>query len=138
MEQARRELENIKTAVRQGLITPTTKGLLEEAEANIMRLEAALHAAESKSGHIAALPLQVNDYLNRLHRVSGKDSARARAILQTLVGGVTFKPNEKDLEAILQGNVPGILDLTVTARVVPGGGFRLYQTSAASLDSRKL
>jgi len=35
LDRAREELENIKSAIRQGLITATTKAMLEEAEASL-------------------------------------------------------------------------------------------------------
>jgi len=39
LEQARQDLENIKSAIRQGLITATTKAMLEETEARVARAE---------------------------------------------------------------------------------------------------
>jgi hypothetical protein len=111
LERARQELENIKSAIRQGLITHTTKAMLEETEASVTRLEAAFRATESRDGNVAALPRRIGEYLSRLRGVMGKDPARARTILQKLIGEVTLRPNQNGLEAILRGNLPGILDL---------------------------
>jgi hypothetical protein len=129
LERARQELGNIKSAIRQGLITHTTKAMLEEAEASVTRLEAALHATESRVGNVAALPRRIGEYLSRLHGVIGKDPARARTILQKLIGEVTLKPNQNGLEAILRGNLPGILDLD---RYCTVGAGRASSTEFAS------
>ncbi len=50
-------------------------------------------------------------YKGRLGAAMGEHPAEARSILQKLIGEVTLKPNHKGLEAILRGNLPGILDL---------------------------
>ena len=62
-------------------------------------------------------------YLNRLHGVMGKDPARARMILQKLIGEVSLKLNQEGLEAILQGNLPGILDLDRYCTIGAGRGI---------------
>jgi len=123
LARANQELDNIKSAIRQGLITSATKAMLEEAEASVTRLEAALHASESKVGDVAALSRRIGEYLNSLHQVMGKDSARARTILQRLIGEVTLKPNQKGLEAILRGNLSGILDLDRYCTIGAGRGI---------------
>ncbi len=46
LEKTRRELEHVKTAIRKGALTPTTKAMLEEAEEEIAPLEAALDAPQ--------------------------------------------------------------------------------------------
>ncbi len=51
----------------------------------------------------------------------GKHPAEARSILQKLIGEVTLKPNHKGLEAILQGNLQGILDLDCYCTIGAGG-----------------
>ena len=40
LAQARKELENIQTAIRRGILTPTTRDMLTETEERIARLEA--------------------------------------------------------------------------------------------------
>ncbi len=124
LDKALRELENIKSAIRQGLITNTTKAMLEEIETTVTKLEGALHASESKVGNIAALPRRIGEYLNDLHHAMGKDAARTRTILKKLIGEVTLKPNQNGLEAILRGNLPGILDLDRYCTVGAGRGIR--------------
>jgi len=44
LAQARVELENIASAIRLGIVTPTTKAMLEDAERRITPFEAGLHA----------------------------------------------------------------------------------------------
>lgn len=110
LAQAKKELENIKVAIRQGMVTPTTKAMLEEAEARIAQLEAA-QLPDVSAGKVAVLPSVINGYLKDLRRVLGRDTERARAILRDLLGEITLEPDDKGLVAVLRGNVPGILGL---------------------------
>ncbi len=134
LDRARQELENIKSAIRQGLITPTTKVMLEEAEASVTRLEAVPHASERKVGNIVALPRRIGEYLNNLHQVMGKDPARARTILKKLIGEVTLKPNQGGLEALLRGNLPRILDLDRYCTI--GAGSPILTQPSTVIDRR--
>jgi len=56
LAEARTELENITNAIRQGILTLTTKQMLEEAEQRVAHLEAALKAPATKGGNVSALP----------------------------------------------------------------------------------
>jgi hypothetical protein len=97
--------------------------MLEEAEGKVTRLEAAFHTTHSRAESVADLPHRIGEYLGRLHGVMGKDPARARTILQKLIGEVTLKPNQEGLEAILRGNIPGILDLDRYCTIGAGRGI---------------
>ncbi len=112
LEQARLEREHIKTAIRAGVLTLTTKAMLEEAEGQVARLEAALNAPDMVLRNISVLPRLVEGYLRNLREVMGKDPAHARSILRRLIGEVTLKPNSKGLMAVVRGNLAGILDLS--------------------------
>jgi hypothetical protein len=65
LAKVRTELENIKSAIRQGVITPTTKAMLEEAENRVADLEA-LHRIPATSKNIAYLPNAVEAVSARL------------------------------------------------------------------------
>lgn len=111
LERARRDLENIKSAIRQGSVTATTKAMLEETEARVAQAEAAVREADLSDGKLAVLPALIEHHLRDLQSVVGKEPDRARVILQKLIGDVTLQPNKEGLEAVLRGNVPGILNL---------------------------
>ena len=71
LEQARQDLENIKSAIRQGLITATTKAMLEETEARVARGEAAVREADLPDGKLAVLPKLIEHRLRDLQSVVG-------------------------------------------------------------------
>ncbi len=50
LAKARGELENVKNAIRQGILTPTTKAMLAEAERRVGELESALKASATALG----------------------------------------------------------------------------------------
>lgn len=107
-----RPAEFEQTAIRKGVVTPTTKAMLEEAEGKVARLEAALNAPDAVLRNISVLPRLVEGHLRDLREVMGKDPARARGILRRLIGEVTLRPNSKGLLAVVRGNLAGILDLS--------------------------
>ncbi len=112
LAQARAELGNVMAAIRQGIITPTTKAMLEDAEARVARLETSLvDLPDLPAKAVAVIPSVIAAYLKDLRQVLGRDTERARAILRDLLGEITLKPDDKGLVAVLQGNVPGILGL---------------------------
>ena len=86
LSQARQRLEHIKEAIAQGIITPTTKAMLQETEERVAELEAALQAPAKPA--VAALPVTVKRYLRELKQVLNRDNTRARHILATLIGEV--------------------------------------------------
>ncbi len=63
LAKAERELENIKKAIRQGILTPTTRTMLEEAEKRVGEVESTLKASAAKRGEVAVLPSVVEGYL---------------------------------------------------------------------------
>ncbi len=107
--QARQRLEHIKGAIAQGIVTQTTKAMLEEAEERVAELEAAFQAPAKPS--VVALPVTVERYLSEL-RVLGRDIARARRILANLIGEVILRRHGDRPVAELRGNLQGILGLS--------------------------
>lgn len=111
LARARQDLENIKSAIRQGLVTATTKAMLQEAEARVAHAEAAVREPDLRVPTANAVPGLVRKYLDDLHGLIGREPDRARTILQKLVGEVTLQPTDEGLDAVVRGNIPGILNL---------------------------
>ncbi len=110
LARARQRLEHIKEAIAQGMLTPTTKTMLEEAERDIAELEAALQAPPPKS-KVTFLPSVVETYLKDLRGTLSRDTDKARSLLAKMVGQVTLRRSGDHLVAELRGNLNGLLDL---------------------------
>ncbi len=122
------EIENIKAAIKAGIITPTTKGMLEEAEAERERLLEALDVdlrGLDKIGEF--LPRAAERYrqlVENLGEVTLRDVARARAQIRQLVGGeIRLVPEGHALYAEMRGNYAGLLKLANAIMVVPRRGL---------------
>jgi len=109
MEKARTELENIKSAIRQGIITPTTKTMLEETEKHVANLEALLR--QTPPARIAYLPSVVEACLRDLKATFSTDPDHARALLGRLIGQITLRREGPRLIAEFQGNLVGLLEM---------------------------
>lgn len=110
LSQARKELENIQTAIRQGILTPTTRAMLAETEERIARLEAALQAPAQKS-KIAYLPGVVEACLRDLKGTFDTDPDHPRTLVTKLVGKITLRKKDGRLWAEMQGNLGGLLEV---------------------------
>ncbi len=65
LAEARKELDNIRSAIRQGIFTSTTREMLTETEERIARLEASLHAP-ARQRNVVYLPSLVKACLRDL------------------------------------------------------------------------
>jgi len=130
LDQAQQRLENIKTAIRQGLLTDTTRAMLEETELAVSQGKATLAAVDSGLPTPPVLPQLIERYLGHLRRLVDKDPARARSILAKLIGEVALEPNGKGLVAVLRGNIAGILDLEGRYCAVGAGRGILFERRA--------
>lgn len=110
LSRARCELDNIKGAILLGVVTPTTKQMLEETERRIAELEAALRAPAAPH-RVTILPSVVKEYLRDLKGTLGRDTERARTLLAKLIGHVTLRRDGERLVAELRGNLPGLLGI---------------------------
>lgn len=110
LAQARERLEHIKEAIAQGIITPTTKAMLEEAERCVAELEAPLQTPALKH-KVSVLPTVVESYLKDLRGTLGRDTGRVRSLLAKLVGHVTLRRDGDHLVAEMRGNLPGLLEI---------------------------
>jgi hypothetical protein len=111
LARARSELENVKTAIRQGILTPTTKVMLEEAETRVNDLESALRASAATRRDVVVLPSVVEGYLKDLRGSLGRDPERARELLAKLLGPITLRREGNKLVAEVRGNLPTLLDM---------------------------
>jgi site-specific DNA recombinase len=111
LSQASWELKNVREAIRQGIVTPTTKTLLEECEQRVAECEAALRAAAPRQKKVTALPSLVEDYLRDLRTTLDTDRDRARSLLAKLIGPITLRPDGGRLVGEVRGNLPALLDV---------------------------
>ncbi len=106
-------MENITNAIRQGIVTPTTKQMLEEAEQRITHLEPALKTPIVKHNALAILPSVVEGYLKDLRGSLGRNPERARELLAKLLGPITLRRDGDRLVAEMKGNLPALLEMDV-------------------------
>jgi hypothetical protein len=111
LQNAKEELENIKTAIRRGVVTDTTREMLEEAERKVQTIRANMGlAAEPKIAvSVRTLPSLVENYLRNLRSVLYRDTDRARLMLSRLVGDIVLRPEEDGVVAEVRGNVGALL-----------------------------
>lgn len=122
LAQARKELENIQAAIRQGILTPTTRTMLTEAEERIARLEAAIQTPTQKS-KIAYLPGVVEACLRDLKGTFDTDPDHARTLVAKLVGKITLRQKDGRLWAEMQGNLAGLLEIDEVGNGGAGRGI---------------
>lgn len=106
---ARAELENVKAAILQGIVTPTTRELLEGCERRVAELEATLRTPPPKPVKSVSLASVVAMYLSDLRRTMSTDVPYARTLLEKLVGKITLRRDGRDLVAEVRGNLVALL-----------------------------
>jgi len=111
LRKARTEMENIKLAISQGIVTPTTRAMLQETERRVADLEASVRDRPSKRNAVAVLPSVVEGYLKDLRGSLGRDPERARGLLAKLLGPITLRRDGDKLVAEMRGNLPALLEL---------------------------
>ena len=117
---AEKEVENIMAAIRQGIVTPTTLGALQDAEAK-------LQAAQASKREIEKLqPADVIPRVRELHQklVSEleqlEDVSAAREAIRAIVGEIRLVPEGDELVAeMTSAGLAGACQLTLVA----GAGF---------------
>ncbi len=113
LRDAEKELENIKIAIRRGIITDTTKAMLEDAERKVQttRAKMTVAAQPEMAASVRALPFLIDTYLKDLRSVLYRDTDRARLMLSKLVGEIILRPEEDGLVAEIRGNAGALLDV---------------------------
>jgi hypothetical protein len=107
---ARLKLNNIKSAIEQGVVTRTTREMLAETEERIARLEVMVQAPAQKS-RIAYLPDVVEACLRDLKGTLETDPDHGRALVAKLIGTITLRRKDDRLWAEMQGNLAGLLEV---------------------------
>jgi hypothetical protein len=108
LAKARVQLDNVKQAILQGILTPTTRDLLETCERRVDDLEVQLRTPPKLPTPVALASL-VQGYLGDLRAALGTNGAYARTLLEKLLGKVTLHQEGHDLVAEVKGNLVGIV-----------------------------
>jgi site-specific DNA recombinase len=117
---ARKELDNLMAAIRAGIITPTTKVALEQAEQLAAEAQEELIAIE-RFQPTQILPRAREIYRDLVARLEAvEDVPAAREALRSLIGNVRLIPEQGTLTAEMQSaGLAGALQITLVA----GEGF---------------
>jgi uncharacterized protein (DUF885 family) len=113
------EIGNIMTAIKAGILTPTTKAELEAAETEKAELEKQLEQGAQTLDKVAhVLPRAVDRYgdlVANLEEAIAADVPRARTQVQALLGDeITLHPTDDGyLEAEIVGDYAGLMTLAV-------------------------
>jgi hypothetical protein len=112
LQDARREVAHIATAIRQGILTPTTRTMLEEAEARVARLEQAVRDLKRRPAPVASFASSVRRYLDDLRGTLETNVEEARRLLARGLDRIVLRRGEDGhLWAEVRGNLSGILQL---------------------------
>ncbi|HEV2438842.1 MAG TPA: recombinase family protein [bacterium] len=129
LRQSLAERDNIREAIRRGLLSDLTRQMLEEVDVRVQTLRAQLETPAIESGlpTLHMLPQAVEAHLDHLDRVLRVDVDEARVLLRRLLGEIILRPTSAGLVAELRGNVEGLLSLTGKQALVgtAGSGGRI-------------
>ncbi len=108
---ARRELESVMNAIRAGVITPTTKTMLLDAERRVIALEQATRDARKRSAPVASVRSVVERYLHDLRGTLEGNVDEARRMLSLAIDRIVLKRGGAHLVAEFYGQLAGVLSL---------------------------
>lgn len=108
---AKRELENIATAIRMGIITPTTKAMLEDAERRVQTLDEAVRVSHQRPPRVVSVRTVVEHYLRDLRATLETNVDAGRRLLSLAVNKIVLRSEGKQLVAEFCGNLGGVLSL---------------------------
>ena len=130
LRQARLELANIGAAIRQGIITPTTKTMLEDAERRVAHLERTKRAVHRLPPPVVSVRAVVERYLRDLRATFGTNVDAARRLLSLALDKIVLNSEGQRLVANFCGNLTGVLRLEpeVMGSVGAGRGIFLRDT----------
>ena len=130
LHEVEQEIAHILDAIKQGILTPTTKTALERAEAERTALLQTVHGQQKQVAKVAAfLPNAIGRFktlLDDLSNVTQLQVDRARGLLRVLLGKeIVLHPctdgEGRYLTAEVSGDYAGLLRL-VTGQNKSGGG----------------
>ncbi len=94
LAEVEKKLDNIKHAILQGIVTKTTKAMLEQAEGERDRLLANVHGGKTKADSVAEfLPNAIGKFKAKLENIGQlrqHEVDKARELLRELLGGRSF------------------------------------------------
>ena len=131
LSDAQKELDNLMAAIKAGIVTPTTKAALEEAERSIAAAQEELKAIE-RYEPTQMLPRAREIYRDMVAKLEAvEDVDAAREALRGLIGDVRLIPENGTLTAEIQSaGLAGALQISLVA----GAGFERYFTSIRYTD----
>ncbi len=117
---AKKEIDNLMMAIKAGIITPTTKAALQEAEQNVLTAQEEIKAIE-RYEPTQMLPRAREIYRDMVAKLEGvEDVTAAREALRGLIGNVRLVPENGTLTAEIESaGLAGALQITLVA----GTGF---------------
>lgn len=120
LKAAERTRDNVLSAIKQGIVTPTTKAALEDAESEVSDLTKRIGDAERWNGS-AILPRAIERYREAVDHLAERLQSHveaARELLKSLLGeSIRIRRNGDYLEAIIPNHVPTILSKALTCGV---------------------
>jgi len=119
---AKRELNNIATAIRAGIITPTTRAMLEDAERRVAALEQGIREAKDRRAPVVSVQAAVERYLRDLRATLGTNVDEARRLLALAVDRIVLRREGKRLVAQVTGNLTGMFALEPSLCASDGAG----------------
>jgi hypothetical protein len=128
---AQKELDNLMAAIKAGIITPTTKAALQDAEQKVAAAQNELKAIE-RYEPTQMLPRAREIYRDMVAKLEAiEDVNTAREALRGLIGDVKLIPENGTLTAEIQSaGLAGALQISLVA----GAGFERYFTSIRYTD----
>ena len=109
LAKAKTELAAVAEAIRQGIITPTKRAMLEEAEERVAALETALEEARRPPSPIEPLALSVERYLHDLRSTVNVNPKKGRRLLARSVERIVLQREGPHLVAHFFGTLAGIV-----------------------------
>lgn len=121
LAEARRELENVANAIRSGIITPTTKAMLEEAENRVATLERDTRETLRQPVPAPSVSSAVDRYLRDLRGTLETNVDAARRMLALAVEKIVLVRDGPRLMAEVRGNMVGLLEISGCVSSVGAG-----------------
>jgi len=128
--EAQAELEHIVEAIRQGILTPTTWAMREDAERRVSTLGQAIAEVRQRPAPIVSAASSIDRYVTDLRATLATNPDKARRLLALGVRRIVLRWHGSRLWADLEGDLAGVLgidDSTMAPKslaiMVPGGGF---------------
>jgi hypothetical protein len=130
LQEVEREIANLLAAIKQGILTPTTKRELEKAEAERTKLLQTVQGEQKNVAKVAAfLPTAIGRFkalIDDLANVTQLQVDRARGLLRVLLGKeIVLHPtadgSARYLTAEVSGDYAGLLRLVMGQNKFGGG-----------------